>query len=226
MVRTLRAKPVSVQVKCGGTFVPPRYDLYKVETSAELATKCAESYGLKSTQIIINQNSASTQYLSFRYFLQGEPIRFIDVSIGIDQAEIIFSTPANEHELISETSRAWGIIFGVLQPIIKGTYFEATLHCETVDISAKEFLNEHVFIQSDTPGMHRGFSITSEAVDVSARLSLDVSGSIKDGLYVVFVYVTSGNVRDMGSFEKMFSETLSAYHSLQGVADIQLLEPD
>lgn len=221
----LKAKPVSVQVKHKGAFVPPRYELVKTDVSVSLAGKLAETYNLKSTEIIVNQNATSTQYLSFRYFLPGEPFRFLDASIGIDQAEIVFSNPATVAELMGEVGKVWRVIVENVQPIIKSNYFEASLHCETDGLSAKAFLNDLVNIRSDVPGMHKGFSLTTKAVDALARISLDVSESVHDGLYVVFAYVSTKSVRDVLSLEKLFDATIKSYRSLQNLAQIELVEP-
>jgi hypothetical protein len=93
-------------------------------------------------------------------------------------------------------------------------------------MSATAFLNDHVLIDSPALGMHRGFSLTSQAQGVSARLSLEVSESIKDGLYVAFVYVNTESVRDLASLEKVSNATLSTYRNLQTTAGVQLLEPE
>jgi hypothetical protein len=198
----------------------------KQDVSVSLAERLAETYNLKSTDIIVNQNATANQYLFFRYIIPGEPFRYFDVFIGIDQAEVVFSNPATVPELVSEVGRVWGILFDVLQPTINGITCEATLHCESIGMSPSAFLNDHVLIQSHGPGMHRGFSITSQVQDVSARLSLDVSGSIKDGLYVAFVYVNTESVRDLAALEKVSNATLSAYRNLQSTAGVQLLEPE
>jgi hypothetical protein len=212
-------------VRHRGGFVPPQYDLFKTDVSVSLAGKLAETYNLKSTGIIVNQNATSTQYLSFRHFLPGEPFRYFDASIGIDQAEIVFSNPATVIELTGELRKIWGVLFENLQPKIASNYVEATLHCETDGSSTKTFLNELVKVHPNVPGIHKGFSLTSKAVDTVARISLDVSESTADGLYVVFAYVSTASLRDMLSFEKLVDAAITAYRSLQNLAQIQLVEP-
>jgi hypothetical protein len=226
MPPVLRAKPVNVQVKHRGMFVPPRYDLLKVDISVSIAGKLAETYNLKSTGIIVNQNAASTQYLSFRYFLPGEPFRYFDASIGLDQTEIVFSNPATVGELMGEVAKLWKLVFEGLQPIITSNYLEATLHCETED-STKAFLNALVNLQSNAPGIEKGFSLTAKTLDVDAvaRISLEASDSIPDGLYVMFAFVSKGTVRDMASFKNLFDATLNTYRELQSSAQIELVEP-
>lgn len=225
MSQVLRARPVNVQVKHRGGFVPPRYELFKPDVSVSVAGKLAEVYNLKSTGIIVNQNATSTQYLSFRHFLPGEPFRFFDASIGIDQAEIVFSNPATVVELTTEIRKIWAVLFENLQPTITGNYVEATLHCETDGLSTKAFLNDLVKVQPDASGIHKGFSLTSKTVNATAKISLDVSDSIADGLYVVFAYLSTASLPDVLSLEKLFETTLTAYRALQGLAQIQLVEP-
>ncbi|HEU4341950.1 MAG TPA: hypothetical protein VFU31_10300, partial [Candidatus Binatia bacterium] len=190
-----------------------------------IAGKLAEIFNLKSTGIIVNQNATSTQYLSFRYFLAGEPFRYFDGSIGLDQTEIVFYNPATVPELVGELGKVWRVIFKNLRPNITSNYVEATLHCDTNGSSTKAFLNDLVEVRSDALGIHKGFSLTSKTVDAVARISLDVSDSVADGLYVVFAYVSTGSVRDMLSFERLFDATLTAYRSLQSLAQIELVEP-
>ena len=225
MSEVLRARPVNVQVKHRGTLVPPCYDLFKTEVGVAVATKLAETFNLRSTGIIVNQNATSAQYLSFRYFLAGEPFRYMDASIGLDQVEIVFSNPATMAELMGEVGKVWGVIVENLQPIVASNYVEATLHCETDGLSTRAFLNNLVRVQSDVQGIHKGFSVTSKVVDTVGRISLDVSESVADGLYVVFAYVSTGSVRDMLSLENFFAATLKAYRSLQRLAHVELVEP-
>jgi hypothetical protein len=224
MGEILRATPVNVQVCYRGSFIPPRYDFFKTEVSASMAMKLAETYRLKSTGLVVNQNAASTQYLSFRYILPGEPVRYFDVTIGIDQTEIVFINPATVTELKAEVSKVWKVLFETGQPIIASNYCEATLHCKTED-STKDFLSKLVNIQLNAPGLQKGFSLSDEAADGSARIGLEVSNSVPDGLYVAFVHVSTGSVRDIISFEKVFDAGLNAYRRLQSLAQIELVEP-
>jgi hypothetical protein len=186
--------------------------------------KLAEIYGLKSTGIVVNQNAASTHYLSFRYVLPGEPVRYYDVTIGIDQTEIVFSNPATVAELMAEVAKVWKVIFETTQPIIASNYCEATLHCKT-EGSTKDFLSKLVNIQLNAPRLQKGFSLSAEAADGVARIGLEVSNSVSDGLYVAFVHVSTGSVRDIVSFEKVFDASLTAYRRLQSLAHIELVEP-
>jgi hypothetical protein len=220
----LRATPINGQVRHRGSFVPPRYDFFRTEVSASIAMKLAETYGLKSTGIVVNQNAASTHYLSFRYVLPGEPVRYFDGTIGIDQTEIVFTNPATVAELRTELAKVWKVILETAQPTIANNYCEATLHCKT-EGSTKDFLSKLVNIQLNAPGIQKGFSLSAEAADGVARIGLEVSNSVPDGLYVTFVHVSAGSVRDIVSFEKVFDASLTAYRRLQNLAHIELVEP-
>jgi hypothetical protein len=224
MVSVLTAKPVNAQAKFRGFFVPPRYEFFKVEVSAALATRFAETYGLKSTDIIINQNAASSQYLSFRYFLKGEPLRHMDVSVGIDQGEVYFSNPATILELMTEVGRVWKIILETLTPTIQSSYFEASLHCETEKPGALQFLNDIVRVKSNESELGKGFSISARPADGAKKLSLELSDFVKDGLYVVFASVNNSVLRDISTFSGVFESTLAAYRRLQDIACVQILE--
>ncbi|MGH8544101.1 MAG: hypothetical protein ACREX3_10835 [Gammaproteobacteria bacterium] len=216
-----------MQVKHRGSFIPPRYDLFKPDVSISVASKLAETFNLTSTGVIVNQNATSNQYLSFRYFPPGEPFRYLDASIGLDQAEVLFSNPATVPELTSEFGKIWTIVFENLRPVIASNYVEATLHCETAGLSTKSFLGDFVKINSNAPEIHRGFSLTSKAVDDGAvsRISFDVSDAVPDGLYVVFGYVSTTSVQNMVSFEKFFNVALTSYRRLQKLASVELVEP-
>ncbi len=220
----LRAIPVNVQVRHRGSFAPPRYDFFRPEVGGAIATKVAETYRLKSTEIVVNQNAASTHYFSFRYVLPGEPVRYFDVSIGIDQIEIVFFNPATVAELRAEATKLWKVIFEATQPTIASSYCEATLHSKT-EGSTKAFLGELVNIQVNAPRHHKGFLLSVEAAREVARIGLEVSNSVPDGLYVVFAYINTGSVRDILSFEKAFDTSLALYRELQSLAHIELVEP-
>lgn len=227
MADVLRAKPVNVQVRHRGSFVPPCYKLMTTDVSVSLAGKLAETFNLNSTGIIVNQNAMGTQYLSLRYILPNEPIRYLDVSIGVDQAEIVFINPATMGELKGELGRVWTAILQTYKPNITGHYFEATLHCVTEGLSVEEFLNKLVNVQLDGPGSHKGISLTTKVADIDAeaRISLDVSGSVPDGLYVVFACASKRNAQDMVSVENLFEVTINTYRRMQRLAHIELLEP-
>jgi len=233
MASILTAKPINVQAKFRGQFSPPSYNLFRVEVSTTLATKLAETFSLQSVNIVINQNASATQYLYFRYFLEGEPFRYMDVTIGIDQAEVVFSNPTTIPELMSEFNKVWKIILECLSPNIRQSYFEATLHCEADGV--KEFLNkavqvpanasQAVRVPADAGEVHRGYSITSQQnSSLSARLSLDLSGSVKDGLYVVFAYFSMATMIDITAFSQLFNSILVSYRRLQAMGGVQLLE--
>ena len=224
MARVLTAKPVNVQVRFRGFFVPPRYEFFKVEVSAALAIRFAETYGLKSTDIIVNQNSASSQYLSFRYFLKGEPLRHMDVFVGLDQGEVCFSNPATIVELTNEIGKVWQIILETLTPTVQSTYFEASLHCETEKPGAPDFLNDMVQVESNKSVLRKGFSISTRPTDGVKKLSLEVSDFVQDGLYVVFASANNSVLRDISTFSGVFESTLAAYRSLQDIAGVQILE--
>jgi hypothetical protein len=226
MDQILRARPVNVQFRHRGFCVPPCYELYKPDVSADLAKKLAETYNLKSTGLVVNQNSASTQYLSFRYILADEPFRYLDAAIGIDQTEIAFANPATMSELITEISRVWNIVTKT-QPVIRNNYFEATLHCQT-ESSAKVFLNE--LVDTQTQGgldVSKGFSVTTKAekAEAKARIGLEVSDLVSDGLYVMFAFVSKEIVQNSTGFDKLFYAVLNTYRSLQRLARIELVEP-
>ena len=227
MAEVLRAKPVNTQVRHRGSFFPPSYNLVTTDVSVLLAGKLAQTFNLKSTGIIVNQNAMSTQYLSLRYILPNDPIRYLDASIGVDQAEIVFLNPATVGELKGEVGRVWNAILESLKPNITENYFEATLHCVTEGLNVRKFLNDLVNIQLDVPGGHKGISLTTKVADIDAeaKISLDVSGSVPDGLYVVFACVSKKNAKDMVSLEHLFEVTINTYRRMQSLAHIELLEP-
>jgi len=224
METVLKAWPRTVQVKHRGVFVPPRYELFKTDIGASLAANLAAAYDLRSTALIVNQNTASTQYLSFRYFLTGEPFRFFDAAIGIDQSELTFSNPASVGELRNEVARFWSIINKSLPGGISSSYFEANLQCDTGGVSTAKFLNDSVNVTKDGD-LQKGFSLTIRSPDAVARIALEVSEPVQDGLYVVFAFVKKNPVGDMAALESSFNDILTAYRHLQSLAHIELVEP-
>ncbi len=77
----------------------------------------------------------------------------------------------------------------------------------------------------NAPRHHKGFLLSVEAAREVARIGLEVSNSVPDGLYVVFAYINTGSVRDILSFEKAFDTSLALYRELQSLAHIELVEP-
>jgi hypothetical protein len=225
--KLLRAKPVDVQARYSGELIPPCYDLIKADVGIALLGKLAQTYNLRSTGIVINQNASSTQYLQFRHVLPGEPLGYFDASIGVDQVEIVFSNPATVSELMNELAKVWSLIFTHSGAIIGNNHFDATLHCETGDLSTHQFLNEYVKIQLKAPAIQKGFSLTVRpSGNGTARIGLEVSESVPNGLYVLFAFVNRGVSQDIESLKNQFDGILTTYRELQSLARIELVEPE
>jgi hypothetical protein len=126
---------------------------------------------------------------------------------------------------MEEIGKFWKIIFASLEGSVSRSYFEAALQCDTEGVSTKKFLSDLVNVKLAGDNMQKGFSLTLKSDHVTARISVDISDPVPDGLYVLFAYVTDEPVETMPSFHKLFDETLAAYHHLQGLAQIKLLEP-
>lgn len=222
----LRVKPVNVQTRYKTTFVPPNYNLVKVEVSIALAESLAEVFNLKSSNIIFNQNTMSTQYLSFRYVLPNEPIRYLDGSIGVDQAEVVFLNPANVLELRDEFMKVWKAVIEKSKPSFLEHHFKATLHCTTEGVSAKEFLEKFVNVRTEAIDVQKGFSLTVKHPEIfgEAKIGLEVSTAIPDGLYVVFGCVSKQKVKDSTSLGSLMDTTINVYRRLQPLAHIEVLE--
>src|SRR5207244_12211090 len=95
---------------------------------------------------------------------------------------------SNVSELTSQIERERKNLMESLTPVVKGAYFEATLHCETDKPGAQAFFNEMLRTSSDGSVMPKGISFSMERGDDSAKLNLEVSDSVSDGLYVLFAY--------------------------------------
>lgn len=149
----------------------------------------------------------------------------MDAFVGIDQGELVFSNPATVLELVNEFGRAWKIILETLSPMMRNSYFEATLHCETEKPGTKAFLDEMVKVPSESAELRRGFSLMRQFADSATKLSLEVSDSVQDGLYVAFASVSTEGLRDMSSFSRLYESTLTAYRTLQNIASVHIVEP-
>ena len=225
-MEALRVTPKNVQVRYRGSFFPPNYNLVMNEVAAGLAGKLAEIFGLKSANITFNQNAMSTQYLSFRYILPKEPIRYLDALIGVDQAEVVFLNPATVSELTEEYMKVWEVIIEKSKPRITEHYFEATLHSTTEGFSVKDFLNKFVNVKTRATDIQRGFSLTVKQpqIEGEARIGLEVSTSIPDGLYVIFGCVSKRRIDHATALGELFDTTIKIYRDIQELAQIEVLE--
>jgi hypothetical protein len=223
----LRVTPVNVQVRYKATFFPPNYDLVPTDVAVALARKLAETFNLKSSGIIFNQGAMSAQYVSFRYVLPTEPIRYLDALIGVDQSEVIFLNPATVSELREECLKVWKPIIEISKPSITEHYFEASLHSTTEGVSAKDFLNKLVTIQPNAMDIQKGFSLTVKYPEIlgEARLGLELSSSIPDGLYLIFSCTSKTKLTNTGFLEDLFDKTIGIYRRLQTLAHVEVLEP-
>jgi hypothetical protein len=225
--QVLRITPVNVQVRHRATFFPPNYRLVTTEIAAALAGRLAEVFNLKSSGIIFNQNAMSTQYLSLRYVPPNQPIRYLDALIGVDQAEITFLNPASASELKDECLKAWTAIVEKSKPNITDQYFEATFHCTTDGKSVAEFLDKFVNIKSDAVEIQKGFSLTTKHPEINgeARIGLEVSTSVPNGLYVIFGFVSKRKIEDLASLKNVIDAIINVYRALQSLAHIDIVEP-
>jgi hypothetical protein len=148
----------------------------------------------------------------------------MDVLIGLDQMEIVFSNPATIPELMTEIGRVFSVVMERLRPIVKGCYFEANIHCETEKPGAQSFLNKMIRVTSDDSTTRKGATLITQFGNDSAKLHLEVSDSIQDGLYVVFAFLSKADFRDVQSFSGLFSTLLEAYRKLQNMASVEILE--
>jgi hypothetical protein len=136
----------------------------------------------------------------------------------------LFSNPATIEELRKEVSRFWRIINESLPKGIASSYFEANIQCDTEGVSTTKFLNDSVNVANDDQ-LQKGFSVTVRSRDAVARIALEVSEPIRDGLYVVFAYAGNNPIGDIAALERSFNDILSAYRHLQTLAHIELVEP-
>ena len=167
----------------------------------------------------------SNQYLSFRYILPKQPIRFFDALIGVDQAEVVFSNPASILELREECVKVLKTIIEKARPTITQHYFEATMHATCEGAKAGPFLNQFVKI-GNVPGVEKGFSLTIRKPDINgeAKISLEVSTSISDALYLSFACHNRKKVEDLASLESIFDTAINLYKEAQPLAHIGVFE--
>lgn len=221
----LRVKPVNVQARYRGSFSPPNYRLVVTESAASVASELAAEFNLKSTNMVFNQNTMGNQYLSFRYILPKQPIRFFDALIGVDQAEVVFSNPATISELREEYVKVLKPILEKSKPTITEHVFEATIHGTCEGAQVRDFLNRFVKFDSP-PGVEKGFSLTLKKPDTAGevRIGLEVSTSITDGLYCSFAYLDRTKVGNLVSLNSVLDTAVNAYKESQRSAHIEILE--
>ena len=144
----LQIRPVNVQVRYRATLVPPSYNLATTDIAAALAGKLAETFNLKSRDIIFSQGALSTSYLAFRYFVSTDQLRYLDVAVGADQAEILFVNPKSLSSIKEEFLKVWKPFMDKVKPRLDEHSFEFSIHSTTEGMSGKRFLDQFVSIQA------------------------------------------------------------------------------
>jgi hypothetical protein len=229
MQNSIRVTPISPQVRYRSTFFPPNYNLVKQDVGIALATKITEVLHLRSSTLIFNQNNMSAQYLSFRYVYPNEPMRYFDVSIGIDQADLLFFSPATAAELKEGVLKIWEPLLEKSKPNITENYFEATFHSVAEDsANVNSFLDQFVKIQTARTDFYKGFSLTVNHPEVmgDARLTIERSNANPAGLYLAFAAVSKNKVKDINSLASLIDKAISIYRDIQGLAQIEVVEPE
>jgi hypothetical protein len=224
----LRGTPVNAQVRYRGSFAPANFSLVTNEVAAALAKKFSEVFGLRSANIVFNQNAMSTQYVSFRYILPKEPIRYFDALIGVDQTEVVFSNPGSASQMKEECLKVWEAVIEATKPSIAEHHFEVTVHStvEGTSTSVRDFLNGLVNVAKDRSDISRGFSLIVKEPQLTgaARIGLEVSTEIPDGLYLAFGCVSKTRVENMRALGELFDAVIKIYGDIQALAQIEMLE--
>jgi hypothetical protein len=228
MISPIRITPLKPQIRYRATFVPPNYNLIKQDVSIGLATKITEVFNLKSSSLIFNQNTLSAQYLSFRYIYPNEPMRYFDASIGVDQAEFLFSSPANAAELKDGVIKVWESLFEKSKAVTTENYFEATFHSLAGDAAnVKHYFDDFVKVETDRTDFIKGFSLTVQHPELmcEARLGIEPSNALTNGLYFAFAAITKKKVKDVNSLASLIDNIISVYRDIQSLAQIEVVEP-
>ncbi|OFW15604.1 MAG: hypothetical protein A3H27_00155 [Acidobacteria bacterium RIFCSPLOWO2_02_FULL_59_13] len=227
MSELLRAIPVSVQVRYRATFTPPHYDLVLAEVATRIARNLTQSFNLRAANIVFNQNSMSTQYLSFRHVFSTEPIGYADVTMGVDQAEIVVQNPTTALQLKSLIAGAWQSIFEATKPNITDHLAEVTVQSNTEGLSVRDFFSRFVAIPGMDGSVQPGFSLKRKQQEMNgeARISLETSIILPDGLYVGFSCTSAKSISDLEGLSGLFDMILNAYRQLQSTAQMTIVEP-
>jgi hypothetical protein len=230
MAGILKLKPANVQVIYRPSFSPPNYTLVRNDVALAVARQLATAFSLKSTNIAFNQNSTSGQFVSLRYVLPIIPevqLRYLDALLGVDQAEVIFVNPATILELKAENMKVWKILLDESKPIMSQHYLEAQLHCAIEEGNPAEYLNSIVTLDSGIPPVQKGFSISirEPGINGDARIQLEMSALIPNGIYVSFACGSRSKIENLSAAEKLFDEIIALYRKIQSMAHVQILEP-
>lgn len=229
----LQIKPVNSQVRYRATLVPPNYNVVTTDVAAALAGELAEAFKLTSRDILFNQGTLSTSYLAFRYFVSVRSANisqfsYLDVSIGADQVEILFVNPLSASVVKEEFLKVWKPLIDKIKPRITKHYFEISLDSSTEGASANKFLDQFVAIQFEVAPklIGKGVSLTVEYPEsgAQARISLENSNSIPEGLFMFITYTLQRIVTDMVSLGDVIESAIEVYRSLQPVVHIRVME--
>jgi len=231
MLEKLHLRPSFGQVRYRmGT--APNYELALPGNIARLAGKLAEVFNLKATSFVFNQNALSTQLLSFRYiFPFGAPgipleqLPYLDVALGVDQVDLLFSNPPTLKLLRETYIRTLGAVLEVSPTIIADHFFEASLHSPPDAANIRQFFDDIVKIPTDLP-LEKGF-IFSLNLENGARatMNLDTSLHIKGGVFIFFTYTHSMKVNGVSSISTVIDSAVHTYRKFQLAANIDIVEP-
>lgn len=230
MAGVLKLKPANVQVIYRPSFFPPNYTLIRNDVALAVARELATTFSLKSTNISFNQNSTSGQFVSLRYVLPIIPevqLRYLDALLGVDQAEVVFVNPATLSELKAENMKVWKILLDESKPVMSQHYLDAQLHCAIEVGDPAEYFNSIVTLDSGIFAAQKGFSISIKepGINSDARIQLEMSTLIPNGIYVSFACGSRSKIESLLALGNLFDEIIALYRRIQSTAHVQILEP-
>ncbi len=231
MAENLHLKPAFGHVRYRmGT--APNYQLAAQNNVAQLAATLAETFSLKANSFTFNQNALSTQFLSFRYVLPVEApgvslaqFPYLDVMLGVDQVELVFSNPPTVQSLRETYLRTLTPMFSVAATNALDHYFEASFHAPSDIGTVQNFFDGVVKIPTKLP-VETGFSFAlTLGNNARAAMNLDRSAVLKGGIFIFFTYTLAQKASDISAIGEIMKSALHAYREFQSVANVQLDEP-
>lgn len=209
--------------------MPPNYNIAKIDVAAALAGQFAEAFNLTSKDIIFNQNALGNSYLSFRHFVEAQAdfFSYIDVSVGVDQAETLFFNPPTLTGLRQDFAKAWECLIKVSKPKIAQHYFEVNIDASAQDKSGRKFLDQFATIQIDAPYKLVGKGIVVDVEPESGgRINSGLQDSVvtPDGIHLYWNYTIKKVITNMEQLGSLFESAIGYYHQMQPMMRIKVLE--
>lgn len=202
----------NIEILYKAQFETPILDIALPQIQADLLKLIFNEFNLKFKDIVINNQSISTNLLYFKKYYSSS-ISFFEALLGVDEIQTNYSNPEDSIRAWQPTLALLDIINKVTKISFANQWLNVNIHCRPEIIKYNSFIdNINKFKIENELVMTKGatFSIKQPPWDSGfINITFDQSIIIPDGLFI-FIQAYFGN--NIQQYKNLFSDILKFLH--------------